>query len=106
MSEPESDEVIVPQVIGVHFGVSFAGETPEPVVVVALRLADNQVHHYGFVPPDLQGIIPEMVESVIRAKTIMEMITTWPDQREEIIKNLAFRWTGAVAPMEDDGDGS
>ena len=54
----------------------------------------------------LQGVIPEIIESVIRAKTVTEMFTIWPEQKDEIVKNLMFRWTGQVTGDETDGDGA
>lgn len=104
-----SEEVFVPLIDGVRMGVSFFEEAPEPMIVISFvgHDADGDVTtSYGaFAPQHLQGLIPEIVDAVIRAQTIMEMVTTWPEQREEILKNLAFRWTGSFDTSEDEGNG-
>jgi hypothetical protein len=39
----------------------------------------------------------------IRARVIQEMITIYPEKRDEIIKNIMFRWTGTIVEDESDG---
>ena len=108
--DSESVEVFVPVIQGVRMGVTFFGDAPEPVIVMQMSAKDADGEPMTFIgafhPVNLEALIPEIVEAVIRARTIMEMVTTWPEQREEILKNLAFRWTGHVEPGEDGINGA
>ena len=116
------DEVaMIPRVVGLNLGISFFAESQDPVLVLNAILPvdamDSQLAHHGgvegqcvvplaFMADDLQGLLPEITEGVIRCRTVIEMITLYPDKRDEIIKNLMFRWTGNLPEGEDEGDGS
>jgi len=119
-NEPD-DVAVIPRVLGVNIGISFFEESTDPVIVINAVLSgdmlEKQLAHFGgvegtcvvplaFDPTALQGVIPEIIESVIRAKTVTEMFTIWPEQKDEIVKNLVFRWTGQVTGDETDGDGA
>jgi hypothetical protein len=116
------DEVaMIPRVLGMNLGISFFEETQDPVLVLNAvipvdAIGEQLAHHAGvegqcvvplaFTAQDLQDLIPQIIEGVIRCKTVIEMLTTWPEQRDEIIKNLTFRWTGGVPESQDEGDGA
>lgn len=108
--DSESVEVFVPVIQGMHMGVTFFEGSSEPLIVVQMGANDADGEPMTFIgafnPFNLEALIPEIVEAVIRARTIMEMVTTWPEQREEILKNLAFRWTGHVDEGKDGVNGS
>lgn len=110
---------MIPRVLGVNLGVNFFGESQDPVVVFnailpAEVLGEQLAFHGGvpdqcvvplaFAPEDLQALVPQIVDSVIRSRSIMEMLTIWPDHRDEIIRNILFRWTGQITG--EDGDGT
>ena len=111
----DDEHVMVPHVAGLNIGIYFPGGDPMlvlnavlPVEAIEMQLAYLRPDGLVVVPlaiaaHELQKFIPEIIESVLRARTITEMITTWPENREEIMKNIAFRWTGQM--VEDDGDG-
>jgi hypothetical protein len=120
VSEEPEEVSFIPRVLGLTHGISIFEESQDPVVVVSLLLpndvdVENLVYRtsdgmamvlpVAFTPSDLQMFVPEMIESVIRARTLTELLTTWPERRDEIIANVHFRWTGEVPPSEDDDDG-
>jgi hypothetical protein len=67
-------------------------------------LRDKLVVPLAFIPDQLQQLIPAVIEGVLRARTVQEMVTTWPDQRDSIMENLLFRWTTTLDPEEQGGD--
>ena len=116
------DEVaMIPRVVGMNLGISFFEETADPVLVLNAIIPDHAMgeqlaHHAGvegqcvvplaFTAGDLKALIPQIVEGVIRCQTVIEMLTTWPEKRDEIIKNQTFRWTGEVPESQDEADGA
>jgi hypothetical protein len=117
-----SDEMVsIPRVLGVNLNINFFGEMKDPALVMNLIISDDFMgdalaHHAGlegqmvipvaFLPEQLQQLVPPIIEAVLRARTIQEMITTWPEQRAEIMENLLFRWATTLEDVErgDDGD--
>lgn len=115
---PDDETTFIPRVLGVHLGINFFDESQDPVIIFNAMLPadmDGELAHatespdvvvlpLAFTPGDLQALIPQIVESVIRSRTIMEMLTTWPEHREEILQNLVFRWTGQLEKEDGNGD--
>lgn len=76
----------------------------EPYLILAFQDAfGNSTEDIALTPQDMEGMIPYIVESLVRSRTILEMVTLWPEQRREIIQNVLFRWAGVI---EEDPDGS
>jgi hypothetical protein len=115
-----TDEMVsIPRVLGVNLNINFFGEMKDPALVMNIIISDDFLgdvlaHHAGvegqaviplaFIPDQLQQLIPAVIEGVLRARTVQEMVTTWPDQRDSIMENLLFRWTTTLDPVEQGGD--
>lgn len=119
MSDQEMTRI--PGVQAVNLNINFFGETQDPILVMNCIVSDDFLgqllaHHAGvegqaviplaFAPADLQQLIPQIIEGTVRARTIHEMVTTWPEQRDQIVENLFFRWTATLDEVtEQGGDG-
>lgn len=114
------EATIIPRVLGVNMAISFFDETQDPVLVLNCILQEDaltsQLAHHGgvegqcvvplaFAPEHLKDLVGQIVEGTIRANVLREMVTIWPEQRDEIIQNLLFRWTATLEPGQDGGDG-
>lgn len=110
---------MIPAVLGVNIGINFFAESQDPVLVLNCIIVepeeDQPLSHFAgvegqrvvplaFTPTELKALIPQIIEGVIRASTVVEMLTTWPEQRDEIIRNLLFRWAGHVSEDDEDGE--
>jgi hypothetical protein len=97
------EPVIVPLATGANFGISFFEGHRDPVVVLTFPVQGTNPVQVGMTAEDLESILPIMVGAVIRSRVVTEMITTYPEQREEIVKNLMFRWTGTIVEEQENG---
>jgi hypothetical protein len=116
------DEIaFIPRVIGANLGINFFAPDSDPVLVMNCIIFEpetpeqEQLSHFAgvegqrvvplaFHPADLEHMIDQIIEGLIRVRVVIEMTTTWPDKRDEIIRNLLFRWAGHVSDDEGDGD--
>jgi hypothetical protein len=89
------DEYIA-KVIGCNIGISFFEGELEPVIVLVLHPVEGQDIQVALAPDHLEGMLPEFIGACIRARVVAEMVTIYPEQRDEIIQNLMFRWTGTI----------
>ena len=99
----DADSEFVPKATGINIGITFFEETTDPIVVLTYSLATGGTIHVGMDGVDLESVIPIIVGAVVRARTITEMITLYPDKRDEIIRNIMFRWTGVIEGDEEGG---
>ena len=98
----EVPEEFIAKVLGCNIAISFFEGELEPVIVLAFhRLDEGPDIQVAISPEHLEGVMPEFIGACIRARTVAEMTTTYPEKRDEIIQNLMFRWTGTI--VEDAG---
>ena len=97
-----NDEFIA-KVIGCTLGISFFEGEPDPMVIVTLHPVEGSDLSVALAPDHLEGLMPQFIGACIRARTVMEMVTTYPEKRDEILQNLMFRWTGTIVEGEDGG---
>lgn len=116
-----SDEIaMIPRVLSINLGINFFDEAADPVLVMNFAILEPEdgmeprlSYHAGvegqrvvplaFTAADISAVLPGLIEGVTRINTIVELLTTWPEKRDEIIRNLLFRWGGHIG--QDDGDG-
>ena len=96
----DEEDILVPLATGTNFGISVFEGHVDPVVVVSFMVENGDPVQVAMLPGDLESLVPLLVSACIRARVVNEMITTFPEQRGEILKNIVFRWTGTI---EDDG---
>lgn len=99
----ETPEEYIAKVIGANIGISFFEGEPDPVIVLTFHPVDGQDVAVAMTPDNLEGLMPQFIGACIRARTVVEMITTYPEKRDEIIQNLMFRWTGTIVEGDDNG---
>jgi len=96
----DEEFIPVPLATGANFGISVFEGHVDPVVVLAFPVEGGNPVQVAMFPDALESLVPLMVAACIRARVVNEMITTFPEQRDDILKNIMFRWTGTI---EDDG---
>jgi hypothetical protein len=97
------DDEFIPRVTGANIGISFFDGELEPVIILTFFPVDGPPVNLAISPQDLEGCIPPFMGGCIRARVIQEMVTIYPEKREEILKNIMFRWTGTIVEDESDG---
>ena len=105
----DTPEEFIPKVSGCNVGISFFEGELEPVVVLTFRPVEGEDISVALSAEDLEGMLPVVIGACIRTRTVTEMVTIYPEQREEIIQNLMFRWTGTLImdePPLEDGNGT
>jgi hypothetical protein len=98
-------EDFIAKVVGCGIGISFFEGELEPVITISWQPIEGNPIQIAISPEHLEGMLPEFIGACIRARTVAEMTTTYPEKRDEIIQNLMFRWTGTI--VEDtNGEGT
>jgi hypothetical protein len=97
------DEEFIPKVSGANIGISFFEGELEPVIVLTFHPVDGPPVNVAISPQDLESCMPAFIGAAIRARTVQELVTIYPEKREEMIKNIMFRWTGTIVGDEEDG---
>jgi len=92
----DTPDELIPKVFGCGLGISFFEGELEPVIVLSFHAVEGQDISVALSPEHLEGMLPEFIGACIRARTVAEMTTTYPEKRDEIIQNLMFRWTGTI----------
>lgn len=78
----------------------------EPVIVLSWHPVDGEDLHVAITPEDLETCLPAFIGGCIRARVVQELVTIYPERRDELIKNIMFRWTGTIVEDGDDGGSS
>ena len=108
MDTPENGapDDFIAKVMGANIGISFFEGEPDPVIVLTFHPVEGQDVSVAMTPDNLEGLMPQFIGACIRARTVVEMITTYPEKRDEIIQNLMFRWTGTIVEGDEGGEGT
>lgn len=102
----DNNDDYIPRAAGCNVAISFFEGEPDPVLVLGWRTVDDKPDvQVAFLPDDLEQMLPVIIGAVIRARTVMEVTTIYPEQREEIVKNLMFRWAGVIVEEEGGEEG-
>lgn len=102
----DAPEQYIAKVAGANIGISFFEGEPDPVIVLTLHPVEGKDISVALTPDHLEGMMPQFIGACIRARTVVELITTYPEKRDEIIQNLMFRWTGTIVEDDEDGAGT
>jgi hypothetical protein len=92
----DTPDDFIAKVTGCLVGISFFEGELEPVIVLTWHPMEGDDISVAISPEHLEGMMPEFIGACIRARTVAEMTTTYPEKRDEIIQNLMFRWTGTI----------
>ena len=99
-------EDFIAKVTGCNIGISFFEGEPEPVIVLGWQPFEGEPIQVAISPEDLEAAMMPFLGACIRARVVQEMVTIYPEQREEIIKNIMFRWAGAIVEETENGEPS
>lgn len=99
-----SDDFI-PRAMGASVTLAFFEGQLEPVIILNFHhtdeegnpTPDSQIAIHG---DDMEASMPTLIAGVVRARTMAEMLTMYPEKRDEIVANLMFRWTGEIVSDE------
>ena len=97
----DNNDEFISRAEGCNVVITFFEGEPDPVLVLGWRIVEGPDIKVAFLPDDLEQMLPVIIGAVIRARTVMEVTTIYPERREEIVKNLMFRWGGLI--VEDEG---
>ena len=92
MSDDDTPHFATP-VHGAGVGITVFDVTADPVIVLTYHLEGEVTIHLSMTADELEATIPPIIGAVIRARVLTEMITLYPERRDEIIQNILFRWT-------------
>lgn len=90
------------RVTGVNIAINL-DEADDPYLLWQLHEEDGETIEAMFSADEVMGMFPYIIESLVRTRTLVEMMTLWPDRRKEIVQNALFRWAGVI---EDGDDGT
>lgn len=92
---------LVPHAMAASIGITFFPESADPVIVLTYHLDDGGVLRIGMSADEMESMIPTQLGAIVRARVITEMITLYPEKRDEILQNILFRWTGELGEAGD-----
>lgn len=72
------------------------GSNDEPLLGLVFMGEDLEVTEIVLTEMEAHAVLVVIDEAQHRAAVLREMITMFPEQRDSILENLMFRWTGGV----------
>ena len=72
-------------------------EIDEPVVSMLFQVPDDEdVIEMVFDMQEIGAALGLSQEGMIRGNVLREMLTMFPDDKDKILANVMFRWTGMI----------
>lgn len=82
--------------VGLNIGIAL-NEIDEPVVSLLFQVPDEEdAIEMVLGMDDLVSCIGSAQEALMRASVLREMLTMFPDQKDQILANVLFRWKGSI----------